>query len=327
MQKILKKIWHPEIYHGEKRNDNFFEGWFFKLVDANRQNVLAVIPGIFKSKDSSQAHSFIQILDGTNHNSVYSRFDVNDFKSAEDNFEIQVGDNFFSKSSLSLNISSSDLTLSGKLEFINITPWHKSFLSPGIMGWYSFVPFMECNHGIISLDHSIKGKLNYNSKEIDYTGGRGYGEKDWGSAFPSAYVWMQSNHFSSLGTSFTASIAKIPWLFSWFRGFIIGLLHENKLYRFATYTGAELKNLKIADEFVEYVVSDKKYELKVKALRKESGILFAPYGNKMVQRVKESLSSQVFVELIDIKNNRVIFSDTGFCAGLDVNGKIEEIVD
>lgn len=327
MLNSLIKIWQPEVYHGKKRNDNFFEGWFFKLVDVNRQNVLALIPGIFKSRDSFQAHSFIQVLDGSSHNSFYLKFDINDFKSADDKFEIQVGDNLFSTSAVSINIKSPDLTLSGELEFTNITPWHKSFFSPGIMGWYSFAPFMECNHGIISLDHNIRGKLKYNSKEIDYTDGKGYGEKDWGNAFPSAYVWMQSNHFSSQGTSFTASIAKIPWLFSWFRGFIIGLSHENKLYRFATYTGSELKNLKVTDEFVEYVVSDKKYELKVKVLRKESGILYAPYGNKMVQRVKESLSSQVSVELLDLKNNRVVFSDTGFCAGLDVNGKIEEIAD
>ncbi|MCK7537696.1 MAG: tocopherol cyclase family protein [Marinilabiliales bacterium] len=33
------------------------------------------------------------------------------------------------------------------------------------------------------------------AKMADFSGGRGYIEKDWGHSFPSAYVWMQSNHF------------------------------------------------------------------------------------------------------------------------------------
>ena len=89
-----------------------------------------------------------------------------------------------------------------------------------------------------------------NAESINFTGGRGYIEKDWGQSFPAGYVWFQSNHFDIAGTSLTASIAVIPWLGSAFRGFIVGLWHQDKLYRFATYTGAKTKTLTITDDQV-----------------------------------------------------------------------------
>jgi tocopherol cyclase len=107
-------------------------------------------------------------------------------------------------------------------------------LSPGAMGWYTFLPFMQTYRGILSLDHRMEGSLTIDLEKIDFSDGRGTMEKNWGKAFPRAYIWIQSNHFSTPGTSLTASVATIPWLGSWFRGFIVGLWHNDKLYRFTT---------------------------------------------------------------------------------------------
>ncbi len=92
------------------------------------------------------------------------------------------------------------------------------------MGPYGWIPMMECNHGVVSLDHELTGILKVDGTPMDFTGGRGYAEKDWGKSFPAGYVWMQSNHFTADRTSFVGSIAIVPWLFSAFPGFIIGLL-------------------------------------------------------------------------------------------------------
>jgi tocopherol cyclase len=72
----------------------------------------------------------------------------------------------------------------------------KAFFSPIAMGWYSFVPFMECYHGVISLYNNIFGKLSANDRIIDYTDEIGYIEKDWARSFPSSRLWMQTNHFN-----------------------------------------------------------------------------------------------------------------------------------
>ncbi len=96
------------------------------------------------------------------------------------------------------------------------------------MGWYAFVPFMECYHAVIGFDHPLEGKININGNEIDFTGGRGYIEKDYGKSFPSYYIWMQSNHFETEEISVMASVAKIPWLGSSFDGFVVGFFSMEK---------------------------------------------------------------------------------------------------
>ncbi|KAG0290815.1 hypothetical protein BGZ98_003279 [Dissophora globulifera] len=95
-----------------------------------------------------------------------------------------------------------------------------SFLTPSIMGFTAYAPFLECNHGVASLHHPIqKGRiatLNANSEiqaEDVYDGGVGYTEKDWGINFPSTWIWIQSNIFSvSPGSSLLVSLASIPVL-------------------------------------------------------------------------------------------------------------------
>ena len=121
------------------------------------------------------------------------------------------------------------------------------------MGWYAWVPKMECYHGVLGFDHQITGSLEFNGTELDFTNGRGYIEKDWGVAFPEGYVWMQSNHFNRPRVCLTASIAMIPWLGSAFRGFIVGLWIDRQLYRFATYTGAKTDLIEITDREVIWI--------------------------------------------------------------------------
>lgn len=42
--------------------------------------------------------------------------------------------------------------------YFKLADWHGwpvTLANPGVMGPYSFVPFMECNHGILSMDHAL----------------------------------------------------------------------------------------------------------------------------------------------------------------------------
>ena len=209
MNQLLKihAIWNPHVYHGWGRNKKFFEGWYYKIVDNSQTNAFAIIPGIAMDENGNK-QSFIQVLDGKNLKAEYFKFDSEEFKPTPKKHDLYIGENHFTKTTLSINLPG----LKGNLTFKNLFPWSNTFLSPGIMGPYSFVPFMECYHGIISMNHDIEGSLFQNQKEICFDNGRGYIEKDWGHSFPKAYVWMQSNHFSKSGISFKSSIAIIPWL-------------------------------------------------------------------------------------------------------------------
>jgi tocopherol cyclase len=319
---FIKSTLQPDIYHGHWKTPPFFEGWYFKLVNADETKRYAIIPGVFLGDD---AHAFIQVLNGNTARSSYHRFDVKDFWASKDKFEIRVGENYFSSEHIELSLDNSLAKISGEVQFEKINPWPVSLVSPGIMGWYAWVPKMECYHGVVSLDHGLRGNLVIQGEKVDFSGGRGYIEKDWGKSFPEGYVWFQSNHFKTKGTSITGSVAVIPWLGSAFRGFIIGLWHNQTLYRFATYSGAKIEHLFITDDQVDWSVRNKRYRLEMTATRAEGGLLHEPTGKEMLQRVEETMLAAVSVKLSTIKGD-VVFEETGRNAGMEVQGNLEKLL-
>ena len=336
----LDRVTHPEWYHGHYRKPPFFEGWYFKLVSASGKARYAIIPGIFKSEDPEQNHAFVQVLDGVTGQSVYHRFPADAFWAATDRFEIALGGNRFTLHGLSLQLDGPEQAISGEVRFEGIQPWPVSLASPGIMGPFGWLPgnsalAWECNHGVLSLDHGLRGTFtvgrpNASRAVIDWTGGRGYIEKDWGAAFPSAWVWTQTNHFTAqaAGTCLTASIATIPVLGSWFRGIIVGLWYQGQLYRFTTYTGVRLECLEVDDRTVTWAMREGAYRLEVQATRAEGGLLRGPDRGSMGVRVPETLSATVEVHLSRLRGRQseTILHDTGRYAGLEVVGELDKLV-
>jgi len=322
------QILHPERYHGHSKKPPFFEGWYYKLVDAAEQRRYAVIPGIFLSEDPEEEHAFVQVLNGVTGQVTYHRYPASAFWAARDAFDIHVGPSRFTANAISLSLSSPAQVLVGDAYFEGLSPWPISLLSPGIMGWYSWVPFMETYHGVLSLDHKIRGSFTVDGRTIEWTGGRGYIEKDWGASFPSAWIWLQTNHFARPRTSLTASIATIPWLRGSFRGFIIGLWTEGLLYRFATYTGAEVEALEVSDEEVRWTVHDRTYRLEIVTSRASAGLLRGPTQSDMSVRVPETLSARVEVRLSRGRPDQevVVLEDVGRYAGLEVAGNLEQLL-
>jgi hypothetical protein len=319
---ILTSILHPEGFHGHGKRKRFFEGWYIKLVSADRSQRWAVIPGVFLS-ETGGGEAFVQVLDGTTRRSWYHRYPLHAFEAKADRFEARVGPNHFSSKGLSLALESGPLT--GELRFSTMNPWPVRFRSPGIMGPFSYVPFMECYHGIVSFHHSLRGTLNVEGRMCSFDGGHGYLEKDWGEAFPSGYIWMQSNHFPDTQTSLMASAAIVPWLTSSFPGFIAGLWREGTLYRFATYTGAMIEHLEVNDSHVEMVFSDRQHRLSLRTTRQGGGVLHAPVRSEMHKRVEESLDATIEVRLSTTKG-RTLFEERGSAGGLEVHGQLDRLM-
>jgi tocopherol cyclase len=319
-------ILDPDRYHGHDRRPPYFEGWYYKLVDAAENARYAIIPGIFLNDDPAQEHAFIQVLNGTTAEATYHRYPVPLFWAARDRFDLRIGPNHFNNQVVELAIEDEQLSLHGRVHLANITPWPVSLLSPGIMGWYAWVPFMETYHGVVSLDHTLHGTLAANGETLAFDGGRGYVEKDWGAAFPSGYVWMQCNHFATPGTSLTASAAIIPWLRGAFGGFIVGLWHESELYRFATYTGARIERLVVDDQQVSWVMADRYRRLRITARREQGGLIYGPTRTEMGKRIGETMLATVDVYLQEWPTQeRLVFSGTGRNAGLEVHGDISRL--
>jgi hypothetical protein len=325
MIQYLRGVFRPDIYHGFNRRPPYFEGWYFKLIDASLVQRWAVIPGIFRAEDPTKDHSFIQILDGVSARATYHEYPVDAFWAHPSRFEVRVGGSAFSVDRMTLEIDDGQRLVHGELRFHNQVTLPRTLFQPGIMGPFGYIPVMECYHGLASLDHRLDGVLNIGDDNIDFSGGRGYIEKDWGTNFPSAYVWFQSNHFSASQTSLSASIARIPLWGLNFPGFIIALWHNGIHYRWATYNRATTERLEITDTHVEWVVSNRKTRLSMTAERRTGGLLKAPLRTEMHKRVDETMLSSVLVRL-ETRDGQVLFEDCGNCTALEVFGEIDRLI-
>jgi hypothetical protein len=306
---------------------NYFEGWYFKIVDETKDNSYAIIPGISFGKTLESSHSFIQILRGRDALSTYHEFGIDEFSYTRDDFQIQIGTNKFSLSGLYLNIQNNGIKNSADLEFDGIIPWPVTRLSPGAMGPFRFLPRIQCLHGILSFNHEIKGHAKFYNEHLDFSGGKGYIEKDWGKEFPSVWIWMQSNHFEDSTLSFTSSIATIPFLRRKFIGFLIGLLYDGKVYRFTTYNRAKISNIIVSNRRVSFEVSNKTHLIEISAKRSKGGSLQSPIDGLMTGRIHESLTAEIHLKIYEKQKNtkKLVFEDTGTNAGLEVVGDIDNL--
>jgi len=320
----LNGVLDPNRYHGFEKKGPFFEGWYFKLVDLKGDHRWTVIPGVYIGVKAEDSHAFIQVMDGTSRNTQYFNFSYDQFRSDETRFHTSIGGNEFSAEGIHLDIRNEELSIKGDLKFTGLTPWPVTLLSPGIMGWFAWVPGMECYHGIVSLDHEIHGSLQINGQAIDFSAGRGYIEKDWGKAMPKAWIWSQCNHFYKPFTSLTLSVAVIPWGPVTFKGYIAGLLLDGNLHRFTTYTGARIENLISSENEVMLTFSDGKERMEILARQVGGGQLKAPTLTQMDRRISETLSSEIDIVLSARKNGRwqKVYEDSGRFAGLEVVGEL-----
>ncbi len=271
------------------------------------------------------AHAFLQLLDGVDGILVYLKFPFQDFRADDRRFALEIGDNRFDYRHLYLALNDPLCQLTGEIHLGPLNPWPVTWISPGIMGWYAWIPPMECYHGVLSFSHSHHGTLTFNGKMMNFSGGRGYIEKDWGHAFPEAWVWFQSNHFAGVSACITVSVAIIPWKRHAFRGFIVGLWLNGKLHRFATYNGSQIESLQILDNLVDCVLKNRRLRLFLTTCCVQGGLLRGPTRLDMGQRVLETLNATVHVRLETLEG-ALIFDGVGAHAWLEVMGNLPRLM-
>ena len=162
------KIWKPEIYQGKPVTKGYFEGWYFKSASSDGNYICAFIPGVSFDSAGKDPHCFIQFFTNINNVSKYYRYDLSHFSYSRDSFDVRLEKSTFRLNGLDIDIEDKTSRIKGTLNFHGIIPWPVKWFSPGAMGWFAFVPFMECYHGVLSFNHRIKGQLLINDKMVDF---------------------------------------------------------------------------------------------------------------------------------------------------------------
>lgn len=320
----LRKITHPIVFQGSLKKKHYFEGWYYKQVSQDEKSVISFIPGISTSQDDP--HSFVQYILVTTLDSGckeittgYMRFPLEAFKFSNNPFKIQIEENVFTETSISVNLCDDKIKIQGIINLGAFTTIERCVLMPNIMGYFAYIPKMECYHGVVSMNHSINGSLKINGVEMDFQNGKGYIEKDWGTSFPKKYIWIQCNNFRNHNTSVVASIADIPFMKKSFKGYLCNLTVDGEEYRFATYNNSKLKLEKVNNENLIIILENKKAILHIEADIKQQGELIAPQRGKMEKRIKEGLSGGVKINLYN-KKSKISYEDIGLIPGIEIVG-------
>lgn len=306
---------NPDLFQGEKylnTNKNYFEGWYFK--HANKQGGISFIPGININDEGKKA--FIQVI--TNNSSYFVDYNINDFKFSSEPFCIEIKNNFFSKKGIHIDIKDDmqNLDIYGDIKYTNSKNINTTSFNPNIMGPFSYIPFMECNHAILSMQNRIYGSININNNKLSFNNDTGYIEKDWGCSFPKSYIWCQGNNFKKPNASFMFSIADIPFKLFNFKGFIGDVILDNNEFKFTTYNNTKILDCDVNDNSLDITLKKGVYNLNIKSIYNDGLKLSAPVKGKMEKDIYESISSSIAITLK--KKNHIIFSDTSTNCGLEI---------
>jgi len=320
MKTYLSKIKNPFQFQGSLTKPHYFEGWYYKQVHLETNKTISFIFGI--STGDENPHSFIQVIQSNPLTVHYFKYPLTSFKVDGASFAIEK--NRFSLSELELHLVQEGLVIDGILTLSDLNPLEHTFLMPNIMGPFAYLPFLECNHGVVSMGHHVNGTLIINHSPLHFKQAVGYCEKDWGSSFPKRYIWIQGNHFKDPHDGFMVSIADIPFLGLSFEGIICQLNLGKRKLRFATYNGASTRLLKKTSDGFELELKKGSLTLHITTHIFMTGELKSPHLGSMVQTIKEGLGGSVELVLKE-KGQEPLYLSSGHC-GIEIEGYLKDTI-
>ncbi len=265
----------------QRKKTHYFEGWYIK--NTAPEHTFTLIPGYSITEEKKEA--FLQIiLDDT---SYFISYPSSMLKRKKDEFFVKLAGNLFTKRGFRLCIHTDELQIDGIVRFGKLNT-----LDYSIMGPLQAIPFLQCKHKVISMDHALYGSVTINGKTLEFGNGRGYIEGDEGSSFPELYTWSQCNQFKRPFTSVMVAVATIPVLERMFDGSIAAIIYKGKEYRFATYLGAKVQTFTR-----KKIVLTQNDMVLTATLKKSNPVhLDAPLNDAMIRSIEEHARCTVHYE-------------------------------
>ena len=257
----------------------WFEGWYFK--HQGEEGGLALIPAIHRERRGDWTAS-LQVI--TPWESRMIPYSIRDFAQWGEGVELRLGENWFSREGVHLEVDEPGFSLKGELQYGPL-----SVPEEDIMGPFRHVPHMQCVHGILSMGHGVDGEVELNGKTLYFDKGRGYWETDRGRSFPRRYLWTQCSWQDRQRVSLMLAVAHIPAGIGSFTGVICEILFAGRPIRLATYRGA--RAVRWGEDGAQ--VRQGTLRLEMEVLGCHPLPLRAPNGGKMSRTIHESLFATV----------------------------------
>lgn len=290
-----------KYYYGTGHHGAYFEGWYLKHQGAEGE--LAVIPAVHQGKRGGGSAS-VQVI--TREGSRMFSFSKRSFEAWPDLFQVRVGNNWFSRDGVHLDLEDETISLKGELRYGPFSP-----LKTDLMGPFRFLPGLQCVHGVLSMGHRVDGVLSINGKTSLFLNGMGYIETDRGRSFPKTYLWTQCIWQERQQGSLMLSIAHIPIPVGGFTGCLCEIRFAGRPYRLATYLGVKIERWSKKGALLR----QGPLRLAVELLADEAQPLRAPTAGDMTRTVHESLCATVRYQLWE--GDVLLFDHTDERAGYE----------
>ena len=273
---------------------NAFEGWYYKFVGNNIS--LAVIVAIVIDNETSKG--LIQIFDTKTNQKQIKFYPIEQVKYNDDPFSLKIDKNYFTIHSLIIDDENFNCKI--QLQFDSLIELETTIYRPTIMGPFSYLKNMECNHGVISVQSQVHGYIQCSGQSRRKVKGIGYQEKDWGTSFPKRYLWLQSNH-SKKQSQMMLSVATIDYGIVHFIGMLGFIYTKKQKYHIGTYYGAKVIKKTKDDHFLYITIKQRKYQFEFIIQKGNETILDGPIQGVMIKPIAECLDGMIKLNIY--KNN------------------------
>lgn len=299
---------------------SYFEDWYIKLLDAKHQTMMRF--SIRLDRIGEKNKGMLQILCDMGESREEIQIPIEHGISNKE--ELKVADNTFSEKSISLNIEENKFKLKGQLEIGEIVDLKQSFLKPGLMGYYKYLPLMEFYQEVFALQGRITGTLQLNGEEIDLSGGQYYIQKQWGSKFPNVWLWAQGNGFEKKkDLAVSVGIARLKVLFNYYTAFAIPVYYNGELEVFSNYNGGQIAKLYRYKGYTHLIVTQKDKILDLKIYGRDEIECISGKETHGIRDIYEC--NRVKMEVKITENGSVILEDVSTECNIEMGGNTSKL--
>ena len=88
-------------------------------------------------------------------------------------WSIEIGPNTFGNHGVVLNLHDDKNIGENSVTLTDSTPYPATLVLPDIMGWFAWLPGMQCRHGVVSMNAKTNGALTIDGEVVDFNDGSG----------------------------------------------------------------------------------------------------------------------------------------------------------
>ena len=229
-----------------------FEGWYYRISHPTTQESWVLIAAYWQD-DYAEGHAFIELIhhpSGRIYKAIYDDVSVDSIQANAGEFVLKLDDLLLTANEIRGHFRT-DLGESIYLDLVvdGCAYWGapQDEGNRWTMGWATEMPGVPLRWHVHHLKAQATGQIETDEYRWSFNGYPLHQEKNWGRAFPSSWIWMQSNRFEGRpDVAFAAAGGQIfPTRWSP-DGYMAGLRWRDQFFTWRTQDGHRFPEAKFS---------------------------------------------------------------------------------